>query len=169
MEEIWKSIKGFDGKYCVSSWGRIISYARYKEGRILRPMICNNGYLAIDLRKNGKYERYLIHRLVAEAFIPNPHHLPCVNHKDESRNNNRMDNLEWCTNKYNSNYGTIKNRMSEAHSISISQYTKDNVFIKLWPNAREIERQLGFDNTAVLRCCAGKQKTSYNYVWRQNR
>lgn len=128
MEEIWKSIPEFED-YTVSNLGRVMN----KHGRIMKPSNHKQGYKLIGLKKDKKlYCRY-VHRLVALAFIPNPDNLPQVNHKDECRNNNCVDNLEWCTSGYNINYGTrnlkvsivLKGRpLSEEKKKKISAATK---------------------------------------------
>lgn len=106
MSEQWKPIEGYGGKYEVSNLGRVRqgekSVNQYKDGK---------GYLRVSLYKDGAERNVKVHRLVALAFIPNPENLPMVNHKDEVKTNNRVDNLEWCDNKYNCNYGTIKERL----------------------------------------------------------
>ena len=112
MEEIWKPIKNYENEYQVSNLGRIKSLERYDKfnrhiiEKILIPRIHTGGYLRVGLNKKDFY----IHRLVAEAFIPNPNDYPQVNHKDENSTNNNVSNLEWCTQKYNVNYGTLKER-----------------------------------------------------------
>ena len=108
--EIWKDIEGYEGYYQVSNFGnvrsvdRVIEYSdgvkRLRKGRILKPYKNRDGYLTCDLRKNSKHKISKIHRLVSEAFIPNPSNLPEVNHKDEDKTNNCVDNLEWCTRSY---------------------------------------------------------------------
>ena len=104
MEEIWKDNEGFEGRYQISSLGRVKSFLKDTDnGVILKPMVCTNGYLRIDLRNNGRTYKLLVHRVVAEAFLPNQNHFEYVNHKDESRDNNCVDNLKWCTHKYNVN------------------------------------------------------------------
>lgn len=120
MEE-WRDIIGYEGKYQISNFGRVKSFKRYKEGKILRAKN-NKEYLSIGLSngKDGKQKYYLIHRLVAEAFIPNPNNYPIINHIDENKKNNKATNLEWCTHKYNINYGTCieraKIKMKENHA-----------------------------------------------------
>lgn len=112
MEEIWKPIEGYEGLYEVSSYGRVKRLGGYdrfnrkKVSKILKLSYNNSGYYIVHLWKNGFRKSKLLHRLVAETFIPNIDNLPQVNHKDENKSNNRVDNLEWCTAKYNSNYGT---------------------------------------------------------------
>lgn len=113
-EEVWKDIPRFEGCYQVSNYGRIKSLARFDystrflKERIKRPCYDKDGYLIISLgcaKKNIKPKTYKIHQLVAKAFIPNPNDLPEINHIDEDKTNNRADNLEWCTTKYNLTYG----------------------------------------------------------------
>ena len=126
MEEIWKDIViekngvsyDFSGKYQVSNMGRVKSlidnHGKYRE-HILKPRLNKeNKYLQVRLFKGSKGKEFTVHRLVANAFIPNPNNLPIVNHKDENPSNNCVDNLEWCTNEYNLNYGTSRERLSEA-------------------------------------------------------
>ena len=110
-KEIWRDIKDFDG-YQISNLGRVKSFKQKKDGRIL-PLIKQKNYLYVSLSKHSKEIRRLVHRLVAEAFIPNPDNLPEVNHKDEDTMNNEVENLEWCTAKYNMNYGTRNIRIRE--------------------------------------------------------
>ena len=106
MEEMWRDINGFDGRYQVSNKGRVRSFARksYKEARILKQSYEKDGYYIVGLHyseKGIKGRTGRVHRLVAEAFIPNPNNLKEINHKDEDKTNNNVDNLEWCTTKYN--------------------------------------------------------------------
>lgn len=115
MEEIWKYIQGYEGLYQISNLGRVksLNYNHTKKEKILQYRINERGYKYISLCVNNIRKSFKIHRLVAEAFIPNPHNYPCINHKDEDKTNNCVDNLEWCTYKYNSNYGTaIKRRVA---------------------------------------------------------
>ena len=114
MQEIWKDIIGFEGVYEISSYGRVRSV---KSGRILSTSKCGGcrGYLSVCLSKNGKRYGKLVHRLVAEAFISNINNLPEVNHLDEDKTNNRVDNLEFCDHKYNMNYGSRNIRSKDTH------------------------------------------------------
>ena len=114
MQEIWKDISGFEGVYEISSYGRVRSV---KSGKILSTSKCGGcrGYLSVCLSKNGKRYGKLVHRLVAEAFIPVVEGLSEVNHKDEDKTNNRVENLEWCDHKYNMNYGTRNIRSKDTH------------------------------------------------------
>lgn len=121
--EVWRSIKGFEGFYEVSNLGRVRTiphYSNYKgnlerhiKGRIKKLSLDKNGYFVVSLYKGKKMKLCKVHRLVAEAFIENNAGLPQVNHKDEQKTNNAVSNLEWCDAKYNNNYGTKKQRMSE--------------------------------------------------------
>lgn len=108
--EIWRPVIGYEGLYEVSSYGRVRGLDRFDgrnkiTGKILSVNYEKNGYCSVALSKYGNMKRHKIHRLVAQAFIPNPDNLPQVNHKDENKENNRVENLEWCTAKYNINYG----------------------------------------------------------------
>ena len=124
MVEIWKDIEGYEGLYEVSSYGRVRSLGQfvnhnfggnaYRKGRLLKPGLGSRGYLSVTLCKNGIRKIYTVHRLVAQAFIPNINNLPIINHKDEDRTNNSVDNLEWCDYKYNVNYGNRLNKFYDS-------------------------------------------------------
>ena len=125
MKEIWKSIQGYEGLYEVSNFGNVRSLDRVirskhnekkqKKGRILTPFYEEKkGYYQVSLSKDGKQKKQRIHRLVAVAFLENPFNYTDVNHKDEDKTNNNVDNLEWCTRKYNNNYGTKPERIRKA-------------------------------------------------------
>lgn len=111
MEEIWKDIKEYKNAYQVSNLGNVRSIdrqlpdGRKRKGIILKPYVDKDGYKHVTLTQNGKSTHYIVHRLVAIAFIENPNKLPIINHKDESKDNNCVNNLEWCNVKYNINYG----------------------------------------------------------------
>ena len=122
MEEIWKDIEGYEGLYKISNMGRVKSIKFNKE-KILFLQKDKYGYLRVGLRKMGKLKNYFVHRLVAEAFIPNPNNLPIVNHKDENKQNNCVENLEWCTVKYNNSYATALFQRKEKLKKKIVQYT----------------------------------------------
>lgn len=117
MDEIWKDIPGYEGKYEVSNLGNVrsLNYNHTGEIKLLKQGTNKKGYKLVNLCKNGKQKCYLIHRLVAMTFIPNPNNLPIINHKDENKVNNNVKNLEWCTIAYNNNYGTRNERTSESH------------------------------------------------------
>ena len=164
-EEIWCPIKGYEGLYEVSDKGRVRSIKFGKE-RILKPGRMTKGYLTVGLYKNGEQKMYLVHRLVAKTFIPNPDNLPEVNHKDEDKINNKVSNLEWCDRKYNQNYGTGIQRMAEKLSKSVLQFTKDGEFVKEWKSATDVKRNLGYSKGNISSCCTGKLKSAYNFIWK---
>lgn len=111
MGEIWKDTPGYEGKYFISSFGRLKNQA----GLILKPMLCTNGYLSACLWLHNKQQKILIHRLVAEAFLINEHGYSDVNHIDENKTNNAVTNLEWYTHRYNMNYGMVKEKIGASH------------------------------------------------------
>ena len=181
---MWKKInyKGID--LIVNEEGQIKSPAKtitYSDGRvfnypehIIKTYIDKGGYEVGTITKNRKNFNFKVHRLVAEAFLPNPDNLPQVNHKDEVKTNNCVDNLEWCTNEYNHKYGTINNRISMSNKGNpkickpIIQYDLEGNFIKEWSSISEINRQLGYDHSCISSCCSGyrNRKMAYGYVWR---
>ena len=165
MDEIWKDIEGYEGLYQISNKGRVKSL-KYGKERIRTPVITNDGYLNVILYKNTTAQHRLIHRLVAEAFIPNQDNLPEINHRDENKKNNCVENLEWCDRGYNVNYGTRNERITGRPSIAILQYSKSREFIKEWQSSREVERVLGIDNSNITKCCKGKRKYAGSFIWR---
>lgn len=170
MDEIWKDIKGYEGLYQVSNWGRIKSI-RFGKERIMKLCPDRYGYLYIVLYKNNIKKAYRVHRLVAEAFIDNTDNLPCVNHKDENKQNNNVENLEWCDAKYNLNYGTRNERISKNRDISkqskpVLQYTLDGQFVREWLSAKQAEIEGGFNQGNICMCCRGKRKYHHNFIWR---
>lgn len=177
MEEVWKSILGYEGMYEISNLGRIrsldryVQYPRYKcfvKGRIIKPCVCKNGYYEAHLHMNGKRKAYLLHRLVASAFIHNPDNLPEVNHKDENPSNNCADNLEWCTSKYNANYGTRNERCFHKYQQKpINQLSLNGEFIKRWNGIGEAAKSLGIDDSHIIRVCQKKKRSisAGGYKW----
>ena len=180
MEEIWKDKKDYEGHYQVSNLGRAKSLDRYvkgkghslqfKKGRILKLMKDNNGYLKVRLCNGEKSKTFNLHRLVAETFIPNPNNYKEVNHKDENKTNNVVTNLEWCDRKYNHNYGTINERISEKLtngklSKPVLQYDLNGNLIKEWKSINECGRN-GFNQGDICKCCNGKRKTAKGFIWK---
>ena len=118
MEEEWRDIPNFEGRYQVSNYGNVRSLLNSHGGKLAEPLIrklsiTQKGYYYLSVSNGDKHYALRVHKAVALAFIPNPNNLPCINHKDENKLNNRVDNLEWCTHKYNSNYGTNIQRTRE--------------------------------------------------------
>ena len=169
IKEYWKPVVGYEGLYMVSNWGRVKSIKFGKE-RILKPGTNNYGYLLVKLCKDGKVKAFTVHRLVAEAFLPNPHNYPCVNHKDENKQNNVVSNLEWCTHEYNNTYGTRIERVAEKTtngkcSKPVLQYTLNGEFVREWESTAECGRN-GFNQGNVVTCCQGKLKKYKGFIWR---
>lgn len=162
-KEIWKDIQGFEEFYQVSNLGRVRSL--YKRGVILTPQINNRGYYFVMLYKDGKYHHALVHRLVAMAFIPNELKLPQVNHKDEDKSNNVVDNLEWCTNLYNNLYNGKAIKTGAKEGKAVAQYSLSGKLIKIWVSAAEAGRH-GFHARHISDCCRGKVKTHRSYMWK---
>ena len=168
MNEIWRSIKNYEGLYEVSNWGRVRSLGkwvnskngskRFIKGRVLRPGKNRKGYLQVILCKDGVMKSYRVHRLVAQAFLPNPYGLPEINHKDKCKANNRVENLEWCDHPYNAKYS------ADDWSKKVYIYTLDDKLCGLWPSTKECGRN-GFNQSGVSACCRGEQTKHRGFKW----
>ena len=175
MEEIWKDIKGYEGLYQVSNLGRVKSLSKLiwngkayyiSKEKILSLKPSEKGYVKIALWKNREKEYFLVHRLVAEAFIPNPNNLPEVNHiidDFEHRSDNRVENLEWCTREYNNNYG---NR-NKKHSENIKRYknpkakkVKCITTNEIFNCMKDAEEKYNVAYQSISSCCKGKLKSA---------
>ena len=164
-DELWKDVVGWEGLYQVSSFGRVKSFRR-KEPHLLSTCVGKHGYRVVLLYNgNGQRKNERVHRLVAQAFIPNPNGYPYINHKDEDRTNNHVDNLEWCTAEYNSNYGTCKERIGLTNGIPVLKYDLEGNFISEYPTMTEAERNEGIDHTNICICCEGKISHCNNFIW----
>ena len=182
MNEEWKDIPGYEGRYQVSNLGRVKSLAReYITGqhshtihlseKIMRPKVRESGYSLVSLNKDGIVKDAYIHRLVAQSFIPNEDDLHYVNHKDENPRNNRVDNLEWCTQKYNVNYNGANIRGGLNRRVAIVQKTLDGEFVKEWDSALTACKEFGrkrATNISNALVSQGK-KTAYGYKWEYKR
>ena len=178
MNEIWKDVKGFEGIYQVSNLGRIKGLKRiskdhrYLPERILSGSLYSNGYIVVKLRYNGMLKRTSIHRLVAEHFIPNPNKYPCINHKDENKRNNKVENLEWCSQKYNSNYGTGNQRRRKTYkkkySKKIRQYTLNGDFVREYDSIADASFYSGAQKSEICSCCKRVKNciSAKGYLWR---
>lgn len=159
--EVWKDVLGYEGLYQVSNKGNVYSVERVSSqgkkcgGRILKLGYNRGGYLKVNLYKDGKMKTKIVHRLVAEAFIPNPNNYPEINHIDEVKDNNNIENLEWCTSKYNSNHGTRNERARKkvrAVNIKTGEVLSFNSTV-------EAGRK-GYDQGGVSSACRGAYKNS---------
>lgn len=162
MIEIWRDIVGYEGLYQVSNLGRVKALGNgnarnpnWQKERILKAEKDINGYLRVSLSKEGNKKHYRVHRLVATAFIPNPDSLPQINHISEDKTNNVCSNLEWCSAKYNSNFGTRIQRVVEKNSKQILCIETN----KIYQSATQIERELGYPHQSISKVCTGKRNT----------
>lgn len=166
IKEEWKPIEGFEGFYEISNFGRVKSLRMRggRKDRILKNVVNPDGYEHLTLSCNKKTRDATIHRLVAESFIPNPDNLPQINHKDQCKTNNHVENLEWCTAKHNVNYLDFQERRAKSYSKKVYQYDKNLNLIKIWESSTEASKY-GFNRTAISFCCCGKRPYHKNYVW----
>lgn len=181
--EVWKEVKGYEGLYQVSNFGRVKSLLRfnnyynaiYKEQkkRIQKERLLNirktpRGYLQVCLTANSLSNNKLVHRLVAEAFIPNPLNKPQVNHIDGNKENNKVSNLEWMTSQENNKHAH-KIGLNKSHNKrKVNQYDLDWNYIKTWNSITDFlkETNLNLKNSGITSCCKGKQRTAYGYKWK---
>lgn len=182
MEEIWKDITGYEGYYQVSNMGNVRSVDRVVfnsknnayhkiKGKNRAFSIRKKGYLGVYLMKEGKGKSFLVHRLVAEAFIPNPLKLPQINHKDENKQNNCAENLEWCTNKYNANYGD-RNRKHSITQTNNTHHQKPVLCVEtgeLYANSKDVQRRTGNWAANIRKACGNNMRIGgYHWKWISN-
>ncbi len=166
MEEIWKDITGYEGLYQVSNFGRVRSMY-YGRAKMLKLCPAKDGYLRVCLAKNKTNTTRTVHRLVAETFIPNPNNYPQVNHKNEIKTDNSVGNLEWCSGKYNINFGTGILKRAKQRQKKVMQYDLNGKHIATFDSLKEaafsIKQNCGTHISAV---CLGKRKQTGGYVWK---
>lgn len=150
-----RDIPGYEGLYAITKDGQVWSYI---SNKFLKPSGNGNGYLKVNL---GRGNQHYIHRLVAMVYIPNPLGLSQVNHKDEDKSNNNVDNLEWVNAKVNANYGTRNQRVSKTKSRAVYCVELDKTYL----GAKEAGKSLGVCFTSIRKCCRGTQKTAGGYHW----
>lgn len=166
MNEIWKDVEGYEGLYQVSNTGEVKSL---RKNHLMHPTIAARGYAYLKLRdRQGKDLSFPVHRLVAIAFIKNPHpdKFNCVNHKDENKLNNNADNLEWCTLSYNFNYGTCRIRQGVSQGKPVQQLTVDGIHIATYCSAEIAGKINSLDSSSIHKCCKHKRESAGNYLWR---
>lgn len=164
-EIVWKDIAGYKNKYQVSSNGYVMSLgSETSKTKILKSGKASNGYLTVALCKNGKQKTYCVHRLVAEAFIPNNQKLKCINHKDGNKTNNNVSNLEWCSSSYN-NYHSIYTKLNDC-SKAVYQYDLQGNLVKEWESQSKASRDLGISQCNISACCRGLYKQARGFIWR---
>lgn len=178
LREIWATIRNYNDLYQVSNLGnvRTLNYKRTGEVRILRPGIQKRtGYLSVTLNKNGTQKTKPVHRLVAEAFIPNPNNYKIINHIDGNKANNNVTNLEWCTHSHNNkhayNLGLKKvtenqRKAGKMKAKAVIQYDLDGNYIKRWKSQAEAAQTLNINQRNISSCCRGKYKNAGGYIWR---
>lgn len=183
MEEIWKPVVGWEGLYEVSSEGRVRSIDRVIVGRdgvsqkmkgiVRKTRKINSGYYIVHFRDGLRNCNLLVHRLVAQAFVPNPHNYGYVNHKDENKENNAAFNLEWCTAVYNANYGSARQKLSCSHtnhpslSKGVIMADKEGTPLRSFSSIHEASRNTGISDSQISRCCRGEiyYLTAGGYRW----
>lgn len=174
--EIWKDVVGYENLYQVSNYGRIKSldmklvYKRHKnttfrirKGKILTPAIMKNGYLRVEMSKNGVHKLNLVHRIVALSFIPNPNNYSEINHINCIKSDNRVENLEWVSSSQNKKHA-FDNKLYKIEKPIVQ--IKDGNIIKEWKSATQINKELGYSAQNIGKVALGKRKNAYGYQWK---
>lgn len=174
--EIWKPINGFEGLYEVSNQGRVRSlshkvlqtgnggyYWHHYTGRILIPTETTNGYYHVMLTNKKVRKHFLVHRLVAAAFLKNPENLPQINHKNENKKDNRSDNLEWCTAAQNTRHGTLLLRSAQKRAVPV--VAEMNGFRFEFSSISEAEKKTKVTHANIVACCRGRRPFAGGFSW----
>lgn len=178
-KEIWKPIKGFEGRYEVSNMGRVMSlcYKNTNQKKVMSPSPNLQGYFNLALRKNGKLKRVLVNRLVAETFIPNPENKPQVNHINGCHQDNRVENLEWVTAKENMQHAfhVLKRKANtpqlgrfgilDPASKSVRMMSKDGKELRVFGCIRDAEREMNIRSANITASCRGKRPSAGGFKW----
>ena len=177
IKEEWRPIKGYEGLYEVSNFGRVKSLSRKVRAgknkirtvneRILKPYKSKFGYLVVKSSPKNGSKHFAIHRIVAQAFIPNPNNYPDVNHKDERKDNNIVSNLEWCNHSYNALYGTCQQRLLKHKQKAVEMVdTKTNEVVRVFDSMKNAGEELNIAKEQISAVCRGIRKTAGGYSWR---
>ena len=177
LKKEWKEIKGYEGKYIVSNYGEVISLPRYKQNHskkqyvdpkeILKYTSPNNGYVYVCLYDKNKLKNMRLHKLVAQAFIPNPFNLPQINHIDGNKQNNRADNLQWCTCKENIIHAYKIGLAENKNKIKVNQYDLKGNLINTYESMIEASKYTGISIGSISLCINNKRKTANRYIWKK--
>lgn len=172
MIELWKDIPDYEGLYQVSNTGKIKSFQKWKRAKcpdeyVIKGTVANNGYAQVTLYKKNHRRKFLVHRLVAEAFVENPCNCAFVNHIDENKLNNCADNLEWCTVRYNNAYGTAKFRSMLTKSLPIVQLHPTGEWIAIYRGVSFAEDITGISHNEIAACLRGRLDSAGGYLWKR--
>lgn len=158
----WRTVKEYD-HYEVNQYGDV----RHKQRkRILKPRSNKGGYLYVNFKINGKNINFAVHRIVANAFIPNPNGYTEVNHKDYDKNNNCVNNLEWVTSSDNKRHAYKLEENKKSRGKKVKQYTKDGNYIKTFDSLSLAAKEFNCSVCAISNCCLGRSKSSQGFLWR---
>lgn len=151
----WKPVNGYEGIYEVSNFGDIRNVA---TGRILKQKVERNGYVRVHLSKDGIAKSLLLHRIVAEAFLENPHNFCTINHIDENKQNNSFSNLEWCDMSYQNRYGIGALKRNKAKERAVIQMDMSGKYVKTWGSIKSAADALGLNPSTIVCVCKGKRR-----------